>query len=148
MIDFISHLLESMLCKAISRSPGVSGDTLELPSPDKRRWEHESFIWSDAKRSSCAGVTYDCCPAASCCHLLCWVPSRRLKTSFTTIGLSLISFGRAWMTSFYMRRNRQNEQMLYLSIEVLKILTLLCNFYISIFPLKVMLLLYYWTSCH
>lgn len=36
MIDFMSHLLESMLCKAISRSPGVSGDTVELPSPEKQ----------------------------------------------------------------------------------------------------------------
>lgn len=34
-------------------------------------------------------------------HLPCWVPSRRLKTSFTTMGLSLMSFGRAWITSFY-----------------------------------------------
>lgn len=36
MIDFMSHLLESMLCKAISRSPGVSGETVELPSPENR----------------------------------------------------------------------------------------------------------------
>lgn len=36
MMDFMSHLLESMLCKAISRSPGVSGDTVELPSPEKQ----------------------------------------------------------------------------------------------------------------
>lgn len=34
-------------------------------------------------------------------HLPCWVPSRRLKTSFTTMGLSLMSLGRAWITSFY-----------------------------------------------
>lgn len=33
-------------------------------------------------------------------HLPCWVPSRRLKTSFTTMGLGLMSFGRAWITSF------------------------------------------------
>lgn len=32
-MDFMSHLAESMLCKEISRSPGVSGDTVELPSP-------------------------------------------------------------------------------------------------------------------
>ena len=37
-------------------------------------------------------------------HLPCCVPSRRLKTSFTTMGLSLMSFGRAWITSFYKRR--------------------------------------------
>lgn len=37
MMDFMSHLLESMLCRAISRSPGVSGDTVELPSPEKQR---------------------------------------------------------------------------------------------------------------
>lgn len=37
-------------------------------------------------------------------HLPCWVPSRRLKTSFTTMGLSLMSFGRAWITSFYRQR--------------------------------------------
>lgn len=36
MIDFMSHLLESMLCKAISKSPGVRGDTVELPSPEKQ----------------------------------------------------------------------------------------------------------------
>lgn len=34
-------------------------------------------------------------------HLPCCVPRRRLKTSFTTMGLSLMSFGRAWITSFY-----------------------------------------------
>lgn len=33
MMDFMSHLVESMLCREISRSPGVSGDTVELPSP-------------------------------------------------------------------------------------------------------------------
>lgn len=38
------------------------------------------------------------------CHLPCWVPSRRLKTSFTTMGLSLMSLGRAWITSFYRGR--------------------------------------------
>lgn len=35
MMDFMSHLIESMLCKAMRRSPGVSGDTEELPSPAK-----------------------------------------------------------------------------------------------------------------
>lgn len=30
-----------MLCKAISRSPGVSGDTVELPSPETGDTERE-----------------------------------------------------------------------------------------------------------
>lgn len=33
MIDFMSHLEESMLCKEMRSSPGVSGDMEELPSP-------------------------------------------------------------------------------------------------------------------
>jgi hypothetical protein len=32
------------------------------------------------------------------------VPSSRLKTSFTTMGLSLMSLGRAWITSFYQEK--------------------------------------------
>ena len=39
----------------------------------------------------------------------CWVPSRRLKTSFTTMGLSLISFGRAWITSFYKGKTEEGR---------------------------------------
>lgn len=35
-------------------------------------------------------------------HIIpCWVPRSRLKTSFTTMGLSLMSLGRAWITSFW-----------------------------------------------
>lgn len=37
MMDFMSHLMESMLCKEMRRSPGVSGDTDELPSPAKQK---------------------------------------------------------------------------------------------------------------
>lgn len=33
MMDFMSHLDESMLCSAISSSPGFSGDRAEFPSP-------------------------------------------------------------------------------------------------------------------
>lgn len=33
MMDFMSHLVESMLCKAMSSSPGFRGDTAEFPSP-------------------------------------------------------------------------------------------------------------------
>lgn len=33
MMDFISHFTESMLCSAISSSPGFSGDKAEFPSP-------------------------------------------------------------------------------------------------------------------
>lgn len=39
------------------------------------------------------------------------MPSRRLKTSFTTMGFSLMSFGRAWITSFYRGRAREAGQM-------------------------------------
>lgn len=33
MMDFMSHFAESMLCNAISSSPGFSGDKAEFPSP-------------------------------------------------------------------------------------------------------------------
>lgn len=33
MMDFMSHFTESMLCNAISSSPGFSGDKAEFPSP-------------------------------------------------------------------------------------------------------------------
>jgi len=36
MIDFMSHLEESMLCKEMRSSPGVSGDMEELPSPTEQ----------------------------------------------------------------------------------------------------------------
>lgn len=49
--------------------------------------------------------------AGGMCHLPCCVPSRRLKTSFTTMGLSLMSFGRAWITSFYVGRAGRAGQM-------------------------------------
>lgn len=33
MMDFMSHFTESMLCNAISSSPGFRGDKAEFPSP-------------------------------------------------------------------------------------------------------------------
>lgn len=33
MMDFMSHFAESMLCKAMSSSPGFRGDRAEFPSP-------------------------------------------------------------------------------------------------------------------
>lgn len=33
MMDFMSHFTESMLCNAISSSPGFRGDRAEFPSP-------------------------------------------------------------------------------------------------------------------
>lgn len=33
MIDFMSHFTESILCNAISSSPGFRGDRAEFPSP-------------------------------------------------------------------------------------------------------------------
>lgn len=33
MMDFMSHFTESMLCNAISSSPGFKGDKAEFPSP-------------------------------------------------------------------------------------------------------------------
>lgn len=38
--------------------------------------------------------------------LLCWVPSSLLNTSFTTMGLSLMSLGKAWITSFCSIKSR------------------------------------------
>lgn len=32
-MDFMSHFAESMLCKAMSNSPGFRGDRAEFPSP-------------------------------------------------------------------------------------------------------------------
>lgn len=133
MIDFMSHLLESMLCKAISRSPGVSGDTVELPSPERR---HNSENTSRVlNQNVCAGPLLSEANLFTSVQqllllfgshfsseffmsvrwrqkwlLLCWVPRRRLNTSFTTIGLSLISLGRAWMTSFWKSTNQQHDK--------------------------------------
>lgn len=86
-MDFMSHLVESMLCKAMSRSPGVRGDTEELPSPANT---NTLFSHRAAEMTGCSVCVW----VVPCC-----VPSKRLKTSFTTIGFSLISLGRAWMTS-------------------------------------------------
>jgi hypothetical protein len=37
MMDFMSHFVESTLCKEIRSSPGVRGDIEELPSPSNER---------------------------------------------------------------------------------------------------------------
>lgn len=42
-------------------------------------------------------------------HLQCWVPSRRLKTSFTTMGLSLMSWGLDLLPSARARQRRAGQ---------------------------------------
>lgn len=48
-MDFMSHLFESMLCSAMSRSPGVRGDTDELPSPATTNSKHRLSYSSPAE---------------------------------------------------------------------------------------------------
>lgn len=44
MMDFMSHLEESMLCRAMSSSPGFSGDTAEAPSPARGQYRVALFL--------------------------------------------------------------------------------------------------------
>lgn len=46
MMDFMSHFTESMLCNAISSSPGFRGDKAVFPSPAVgEREEREETAW-------------------------------------------------------------------------------------------------------
>lgn len=48
MMDFISHLVESMLWRAMRSSPGVRGDTEEPPSPE----EHTFFTALECQKTN------------------------------------------------------------------------------------------------